>query len=218
MDEYMKYVKKRTSEHLKPLGLIPNSTKSLWVDDNGFYLTYVELAPWNGFGVYLKVAVQFLWNSTPVNVFQYYEKHSAIIVPETAVLGGCIMFEQSGWQNTLEVSLAQAVERVTKYRRLKDYGYLCNQLKNRCDLFATQFTDYIYRDTDRAIALALDKRTNEALEIFDYVSQTEQGKYYIDAYRALKDGHITDYVKDIVTKQRHLFSKKWPRLNDLSWP
>jgi hypothetical protein len=213
----MKYVKKRTSDYLKPLGLIPNSVKSLWVDDNGFYLTYVELAPWNGFGVYINVAVQFLWNNISVNAFQYYETNSAIIVPETAVLGGCIMFEHNGWQNTLEMSLSKAVEQVTKYRMLKDYSQLCNQLKNRNDLFATQFADYVYRDTDRAVALALDKRTNEALEIFDYVSQTEQGKYYAEAHRAVIEGRITDYVRETITKQRLLFSKKWPRLKESPW-
>ena len=221
MNECMNYVKKRAAEYLKPLGLMPNSTKRLWAEDNGFYLTYVDIAPWHDFGVCFDVAVQFLWRELNINYFEYSEPDPRIIISETQDLGGCISFDEFGWQEQLDKSLEAVCQKVVIYRALRDIRCVCESLKVRHDLLSTHY-DYQKRDTTRATALALTGNIDEAKEIFNYSVLISTPEYRDDfseeCLKHIENGDFTESINLAINRQRQQFSKKWKPLKANEFP
>ena len=64
MNNYQSIIKQTAKDVLGNMGLYSNSSKRIWYDDNGFYLTIMEIAPCNVGGIFVNIGICPLWKKS----------------------------------------------------------------------------------------------------------------------------------------------------------
>lgn len=161
-------IKKRLKEYAKGYALIPNPSKSLWVDDNDFYVTVLEIQPWHGGGCFFNIHVAFLW----YDYFAYHYTDASLGQGRVSCEGiphGLITYDDPDNAEKVERLLLQGEAQIKAYRALKDIEVLIDRLENRRDLFYYQYPkDHLRCDEDLAFAYALHGDFEKTAAIFAY--------------------------------------------------
>ena len=156
-------IKKRLAPWFMSHGLVSGCNKRIWFEDNGFYLTVVEIQPCKGMGFIINVGVNFLWKEFFGVSYDFAIKDIEVTVPNA--LFGAVMFDSENFEAELEYVLSETEKRIALYRELKDISVLDKRLESRCDAIVFMNKDFLKKDTSRGITRALLGDIKTASEI-----------------------------------------------------
>ena len=156
-------IKKRLAPWFKQHGLISGCNKRIWFEDNGFYLTVIEIQPCKGMGFIINVGVNFLWKEFFGVSYDFAMKDIEVAVPNAPF--GAVLFDSEKFEAELEHVLSETEKRIALYRELKDSSVLDKRLEGRCDAIVFMNKDFLKKDTSRGITRALLGDIKTASEI-----------------------------------------------------
>lgn len=212
-NETEKIIKATFDKRMKIIGLTPNKSKSMWVNDCGYYAIIVNLYPQKGFGIAFIVALHFLWNESQSITFDYYRGDSVFLyVPGTQGIGDSLLYDDPFLEEHLEVILQKVENEVQYFKTLNDYEKMRSELQKK----PLHLNAGGYMDNNLAclhFILSEPKKTYEILKYNKVNAHNENVKAEMDKYFALLNNHneFLNFLIENISFNRNILNKKFPR-------
>ncbi len=195
-------VKKRLAPWLRQRGFISGNNRRILFEDNGFYLTVVEIQPCKGMGFIINVGVNFLWKEFYGVSYDYAMKDIEITVPNAPF--GAVLFDSENFEAELAYVLSEAENRIDFYRELKDISILDKRLESRCDAIVFMNKDFLKKDSSRGITRALLGDIQTASELL--LNDSAENRVAKTLYKLLDDtNEFKKALRQIITDCRSNF-------------
>lgn len=218
MDPYNVEFKKQIGEYLTNKGLISNKSKQLWLDDNNFFFTVIEISPCKFGGVYINMGINFLWYNELYIAYNYYEENGSRIYIDNVtnlVVGNYdtkLVVEHPEKMKLITDELSNLLEIYKKYR---DLNLLKKALINRRDLFY-----YNNRNNCNSVDI-------ELAVVYYLLSDFERSNFIINNYRPNRlypplteienpaANKVLDYtgIEDRIKTRRSAMKKQFPKID-----
>jgi hypothetical protein len=209
-----KIIKKAANEILAPIGLFQEGQSRRWVDDNGWFVIYVEFQPSDfSKGSYLNVGISFLWDKagmfSDLLAFEIgdrcgYGKHSYVEYIEG----------QDDIFYTKMLKMAEkAKEQVLRYRKFNNLEFCFDQMellaltkgKSTWTFWNTAMFCFLIKDINRGkiyLKRVVDRiDTNHPVEWYNNVKS--KGMELLNT-----DSDLTNFVLESIHKKRALLKSK----------
>lgn len=172
MNPYQPIIKQTAKDVLGNIGLYSNTSKRYWYDDNGFFLTFLEIAPCNLGGVFLNMGIYPLWQKHPCFTWYPIDSYSGrITAPDVPNFHEALLYWEIFWNadfqhNDVNFDKALSFEEFelylrklltaakrkfeVDYKRYTDLDVFCYQLEHRKDTRCRRRDGHVI-DLDHAI-------------------------------------------------------------------
>ncbi|MCM1262754.1 MAG: hypothetical protein NC313_08530 [Butyrivibrio sp.] len=176
MRQHDKIINTAAKKVLAPQGLFRKGKSRTWVDDNGYYMTFVVFDASNrAKGAYLGVGIDFLWEKTEglnkTLIYSYGER-------------GNMFCEYNGNDDEFQIRMEEYAEmglkKVLEYRKFKDMDYArtCLEQKAADTLKKHRFWE-VY---DLAMLCFLMGDFENGVKIFEDYLDILKGNFYVNGF------------------------------------
>lgn len=217
MKEHIKQAIKIINPILKNEGLTRLGQSRLWVEDNGYFAIVFELQP-NSYcdAVFFNVSVCFLWEmSDGLNEAITFDYGNRLYVE-----GEDRIFYDENYDFYLSLYLANAIERINKYRQFRDLKYACDAYASQMrkndfwDVYCYSILNFLYGKYDKGITYFrtfLEMLNNSIYEAGIYIEWRDRLYQCCknERYPALANQeNPRQYVIQMIRNRRKILSKR----------
>lgn len=166
-----------------------NAARTCWEQDNGFYLTHLHIESVKGWGVRVRVAIQFFWNEYDFLCYEFYDRPSYIYpdltdeihLPEVPMNAAALLEYEShpfaDFERYFARLMKAAREQFDYYGRMRDLMHLQKALADRQCARAEQ---KLRLDLHRALVLITAGEYEAAFAILDHVIERAETSDLLD--------------------------------------
>lgn len=211
MRQHDKIINAAAKKVLVPQGLFRKGKSRTWVDDNGYYMTFVVFDASNrAKGAYLGVGIDFLWEKTEglnkILSYSYGERENTFC-------------EYNGNDDEFQIRMEEYAEmglkKVLEYRKFKDMDYArtCLEQKVADTLEKHRFWE-VY---DLAMLCFLMGDFDNGVKIFENYLDILRGSFYVnDFYIEWREKFYNHCIRDIkpyLTSKESAQKMVWDMIN-----
>lgn len=234
MSDFDSIIKHTASDVLGGIGLYSNGSKRYWYDDNGFYLTLLEVAPCNLGGVFLNMGVYPFWRDCSSLSWHPIDSDSCRLTsPEVPQVAEALLYWKKVGEADVDFDTPLSPEEFERYFRIllniakrkfeidyKELTYLsvfCERYANRKDTWCVRENGRII-DLDHAIGEMTAGHREKARMLMQYALEYGTSSKTVDeaSEMLLHTGSREDwlgYINGRVEKGRNALSAKLKFLN-----
>ncbi|MBQ7355468.1 MAG: hypothetical protein IJW62_08125 [Clostridia bacterium] len=226
MNNYQSIIKQTAKDVLGNMGLYSNSSKRIWYDDNGFYLTIMEIAPCNVGGIFVNIGICPLWKKS-LALVNYDIPSGRLTSPEVPNFKEALLYclvDQD--EVNLDIALQPEVfeyyfrklmalakrQFEVGFKQLTDLNYFAQKLENRKDSGCRQRDGHAI-DLDHAIVAMTAGDVEKGKALMEYaIAHSIRPKEVIKAEEMLVHTNSReewlDYINRQIAEGRDLMSKQ----------
>lgn len=227
-----KIIRECAKEIFEPEGFLFSASKRSMADDNGYFLTCVDVEPCNVGGIFITVYVYFLWyGSTNIIHHSFYDykdrygRYDSRItyLGKNSFMEQCLLYEENDspedFCNDVHMFMTNALKVALSYRRKADISTMYSALWNWKNPLRPD-DNYKNSDFDIAMITALNNKAEKAKEILDRIIQSmndrtqEQYRHMVLEYnQALAESNdkflrvLNKHIKDLRQKCQTKYKK-----------
>ena len=229
-----KIIRECAKKIFEPEGFLLSTSKRSMVDDNGYFLTCVDVEPCNVGGIFITVYVYFLWyESTNIIYHSFYDSQDRYGRYNSRItyLGKNSYMEQGllygeddspeDFCNNICLFMTDALQVALSYRPKADIPTMYSALWNWKNPLCSD-DDYKNSDFDIAMITALNHNTEKAKEILERIKQRSvcrEQEYYISRLcHALSEGYdsFCNMLLASIKQSRQEMSQKYKKLSQFT--
>ena len=200
-------IKRKIAPYMKEIGLVSTAKQRIWFDDNGFFLTVVNIEPLGNDGFFLNVTVKFMWTTHEVISYDYYSGDSRIYAEENP-LTGAVYYHDPMLDEKIARLVDKARKKVTEYRGLREHGRYLKAIQSRRDFVRVANRDHEKMDVDLGIARFFDGDHQSAIDIFTVASEKSMvAKLLLE--HCLSKADFESFLISYINENRRQFAEKW---------
>ena len=200
-------IKRKMAPYMKSLGLVSTAGQRIWFDDNGFFLTVVNIEPLGNAGFFLNVTVKFMWTTPEVISYDYYSGDSRIYANDNPVTGA-VCYDDPLLDEKIACIVDKAQKKITEYGRLREHGRYLKAIQSRNDFVRVANRGHEKMDVDLGIARFFDGDHQSAIDIFTVASEKSQiAKSFLEHCSSQVD--FESFLIYYINENRRQFAAKW---------